>query len=71
MIKSGDSRRFDALSAFLRAITGFLVFGVIEVILGAAVRALGLAGFLDRQEYSRMRVPQVHPRHRAGQRQVP
>ena len=37
---------------------------------GAAVGALGLAARLDRQVHARVRVPQGHARHRAGQRQV-
>ncbi len=39
-------------------------------IVGPAVRALRLTDFLDRQIDLGMRVPEVHTRHRAGQRQV-
>src|SRR5580692_1201262 len=41
-----------------------------ERVLGAAIRALGPAAAFDGQIHPRMRVPQVHLRHRAGQRQV-
>ena len=36
----------------------------------ATVRALRLAGFVDGQIHLRVRIPQVHAGHRAGQRQV-
>lgn len=38
-------------------------------VLGATIRAFRLAAFLDRQVYLGVRIPQVHPRHRARQRQ--
>jgi len=42
----------------------------VEDVLGAAIRALREAGFLDRQVDPRMAVPERHGGHRAGERQV-
>jgi hypothetical protein len=39
-------------------------------VLRAAVRAFRPTGLFDGQEHARMRVPQMHARHRAGQRQI-
>ena len=39
-------------------------------VLGAAVGTLCTAGFLDGEVHARMRIPQRHRGHRAGQRQV-
>ncbi len=44
---------------------------VLKHILGPAIRAFRLTGLLDRQIHLRMRIPQVHARHRAGQWYVP
>jgi hypothetical protein len=40
---------------------------VTDEILRATIRAFGLACFGNRQVYLRMRIPQVHSGHRAGQ----
>jgi hypothetical protein len=45
-------------------------FLTLERVLGPAVGALRPAALLDRQIHSRMRIPQVHLRHRARQGQV-
>jgi len=39
-------------------------------VLRAAIRALRPTGLLDRQEHARVRVPQIHAGHRAGQWQI-
>src|SRR5690606_23861288 len=45
-------------------------FLLAQVVLGPAVRALGLARLADRQVHPGMRVPQVHSGHGTGQRKV-
>ena len=45
----------------------YLLGAVSDDVLGAAVRAFCLTGFLDRQVDLRMGIPQVHAGHRAGQ----
>src|SRR5664279_5296983 len=42
----------------------------LQRVLSAAVRTFGEAGRLDRQVDARVRIPQAHIRHRAGQRQI-
>src|SRR5258708_25358587 len=45
-------------------------YAALEYIPGATVGTQRLAGFLDRQEYARVRIPKILRRQRAVQRQV-
>ena len=41
-----------------------------ETIVSAAIRTHGATRFFNRQVHTRMRVPQIHARHWAGQWQI-